>query len=147
MRYDSFMSCHFTQLNISTDNTNCSATEVLVDHMISLYANNCAAVQTSHTFLTQTPLSFFTMLRNPVTTMYANCATVQTFNILLAHTSNVLYHILNKTTPTGHTDTDGIMPSSDKNWCIVWPLICVCIASYNYVCVHACVCMCVAISI
>ena len=55
------MSCHFTQLNISTDNTDCSATELLVDHMISLYAN-CAAVQTSNTFLAQTAQSLFAIV-------------------------------------------------------------------------------------
>ena len=50
-----------TQLNISSSNTNCSATEVLVDHMITLYAN-CAALQTSNTFLAQTSLSLHHIL-------------------------------------------------------------------------------------
>lgn len=55
-------SCHFIQLNISTDSTNCSATEVLVNHMISFYAN-CAAVQTSNTFLARTSQSLFQLLK------------------------------------------------------------------------------------
>ena len=111
-----------TQLNISSDHTNCSATEVLVDHMITLYSN-CATIQTPHTFLAQTSLSFFTMLRNPVTTMYASCATVQTLNTLLALTSNSLQQILEFYNQNYITNTsiDGTMekPSSNKNWCIV----------------------------
>ena len=125
-----------TQLNISSDHTNCSATEVLVNHMITLYSN-CAALQTSHTFLAQTSLSFFTMLRNPVITMYANCATIQTLNTLLALTSNSLHQILDNPHYTTHTDIDGIMkkPNSNKNWCIVWILIYMC--SYTCMCVYS----------
>ena len=111
-----------TQLNISSDHTNCSATEVLVNHMITLYSN-CPALQTSNTFLAQTSLSFFIMLHNPVITMYANCATVQTLNTLLALTSNSLHEIVESYNPqsTTYTDIDGIMkkPNSNKNWCIV----------------------------
>ena len=54
-----------TQLNISSDHTNCSATEVLVNHVITLYAN-CAALQTSNIFLVQTSQSLHHMLSNTV---------------------------------------------------------------------------------
>ena len=50
-----------TQLNISSEHTNCSATEVLADYMTTLYAN-CAALQTSNTFLAQTSLSLYQIL-------------------------------------------------------------------------------------
>ena len=49
------------QLNISEIKTNCSATRVIANWMISLYSN-CVAVQSSNEFLRQTTMNLLDIL-------------------------------------------------------------------------------------
>ena len=51
----------FKQLNINQMKTNCSATRVIADWMISLYSN-CVAVQSSNEFLRQTTMNLLDIL-------------------------------------------------------------------------------------